>query len=107
MSDEVKKIRDTIEPIMAEGGETKTLDEFIDELVELKSKHASSVYGDLEVAAVQKAGAGIVLLYGVRDESAEELKVRENREAGERTNIEQAELKEYLRLKKKYGKKGE
>lgn len=108
MSDdvEVKKISEIIEPIIGEGT-VESLDDFIESLEELKRKHTTSVYSEFEVTAAHKGGAGVLLLHGKRDETDEERKVREAREGAERRNIEQAELKEYLRLKKKYGKKDE
>lgn len=104
---EVKKISEDIEVIAAEGEESVTLEEFIEKLQELKDKHVTSPYSELNVYAVQKKGAGVLLLSGERDETDVERQEREQRETLERQRVEQAELKEYLRLKKKYGKKSE
>lgn len=104
---EVQKVSEDIEVLAAEGEEKSTIDDFIEKLQELKAKHSASVYSDLNVYAVQKKGAGVLLLSGERDETDVERQEREQRETMERQRVEQAELKEYLRLKKKYGKKSE
>jgi len=104
---EVKKVSEDIEVVAAEGQDAVTLDSFIEKLQELKAKHVTSPFSELKVYAVQKKGAGVLLLSGSRDETDTERQEREQRETMERQRIEQAELKEYLRLKKKYGKKSE
>ena len=50
-------------------------------------------------------GEGELFLVGKRSENEEETKLREAKESISRKNIENAELKEYMRLHKKYGKK--
>jgi len=103
---EVKQISDIIEPILGEG-QVKTLAEFTELLDELRIKYQTSVYKTFTVTATHQKGAGVLLLNGSRDETAEELADRTEREEIERRTIDAAELKEYLRLKKKYGKREE
>lgn len=104
---EVKKVNEDVEVLAAEGEEKISLDDFIERLQEMKTKYTASPYTEFSVYAVQKKGAGVLLLSGSRDETNSEREEREQRETLERQRIEQAELKEYLRLKKKYGKKSE
>lgn len=103
---EAKQVSEIVEPIIAEG-QSQSLEEFVETLEKLKAKHSTSVYKEFEVSAVQQRGAGVLLLYGKRDETSQERQEREAREERERKTIEATELKEYLRLKKKYGKREE
>jgi hypothetical protein len=111
MADEKKHtVQEKIEVLMASAGEAVYVDhkEFIAKVEELYAKNAyrSFVSFSIELIKDEKAGWGL-LFVGDREETKEETAKREAMEAAKRKSVEDAELKQYIQLKKKYGKKDE
>lgn len=105
MSDDKPKTTDQIAPLLAEG-DTVEYKELIEKLEELFGQNSHKVYDVFNVSMVKDKKLGIALVFeGERDESKDETKLREAKEAATKKRVETAELKEYMRLKKKYGKK--
>lgn len=105
MSDAKPKTNDRIAPLLAEG-DTVEYKELIDKLEELYGKNAHKVYDKFNVSLVKDAKLGWALVFdGEREETKDETAIREAREAAERKRVQDAELKQYLRLHKVYGKK--
>lgn len=102
---EIKQIDEDIEIIVAEGQDRLSLSDFTDKIESIRLKHTTSTYNSLSVYALHKKGAGALVLAGSRDETDAEEKERGKKEAIERSRVERAEMKEFLRLKKKFGKK--
>lgn len=97
--------KDQIAPLLAEG-DTVEYQELIDKLNELFGKNAHKVYDKFNVSMVKDPKLGIALVFeGEREETKLETTQREAEEDSKRKRVEAAELKEYLRLHKKYGKK--
>lgn len=107
VENEVRQVSDELEALSAVNTEPEELDAFLERIGEFKARHSTSAYNKFQVKSVNKKGETVFLIEGLRDETEQECGEREAREAQEKQRVEQAELKEYLRLKKKYGKKGE
>lgn len=105
MSDDKPMTTDQIAPLLAEG-DTVEYKELIEKLEELFNKNSHKVYDAFNVSMVKDKKLGIALVFeGEREETKNETAQREAEEAATKKRVEDAELKEYLRLKKKYGKK--
>jgi len=96
---------DRIAPLLAEG-DTVEYKELIEKLEELFGRNAHKVYDTFNVTMIKDQKLGIALVFeGEREESKEETAYREAEEGAKKKRVEDAELKEYLRLHKKYGRK--
>ena len=110
MSDEIKHtIDEKIAVLLAGSSDGKPVvieyREFIGKVEELHKQHSIKAYDRFNVAFVKDTQAGWgVLFTGTRDETKDETEHREAVEAAKRKQLEAAELKQYLALKKKYGK---
>jgi len=105
MSDEKKTRWDKIDVLMAEG-DSLPREDLVDKINDLFNQNAHKVYDSFHVTLVKDAKIGWALLFeGEREESKEETAAREANDKATRKRVEDAELKEYLRLNKKYGKK--
>lgn len=110
MSDKKPTTRDQIDVLLETGssGEPITLEykDLIEKLNDLHGQNAHKVYDSFHATLVKDDKLGLALLFeGEREESKEETTAREAQEKATRKRIEDAELKEYLRLRGKYGKK--
>lgn len=107
MSEDKKVVSEKIDVLLLEGDKPINYQEFIDRLDELYKQHSHLSYEDYELRLERSKDLnGWALLFnGNRLETNEEQKLRVAQESAKRKTVEQAELKEYLRLKKKYGKK--
>lgn len=92
--------------VLATEGETFTREEFLDKLTDLYNQNMHKAYEDYSVSMIRTKEFGWSLFFmGRREETKEETAKREAIEGAKQKTIEAAELKEYLRLHKKYGKK--
>ena len=109
MSEDKKVMVDEKIDILFTKKETMTSQELIDKLTELYKQHATMAYEKFNVGIedVKELNSVALVFTGSRPETKDETKVRESKEAVKRKQIEEAELKEFLRLKKKYGKSEE
>ena len=80
--------------------------EFLEKIDEVYKRNAHKAYDKFNLALVKdkELGWGLILT-GTREETKDETAAREMLEGARKKQIEGAELKEYLRLHKKYGKK--
>lgn len=95
---------DQISPLLSEGD---TLDhkELIEKVEDLFNKNCHKAYEKFSVTLVKDQKLGWALVFaGDREETKQETAIREAAESAKRKRIQDAELKEYLRLKKIYGK---
>ena len=105
MSDTKPTTTDRIAPLLAEGDSVE-YKELVEKLEELFGQNSHKVYDKFMVNMVKDVKLGVALVFeGEREESKEETALRESEESSVRKRVEKAELKEYLRLHKKYGKK--
>ena len=111
MADEKKNtVEEKIEVLMAsdKSGEPVIVEykEFVEKTEELYKKNVHRAFTKFNIEMIKDKDLGWGLLFsGTREETKEETAKREAFESAKRKQIEDAELKEYLRLKKKYGKK--
>lgn len=99
-------VKEDIEVLM-KPNETKDVKEFIKELDERYNKLCHKAYNSFSVSMVVKEGKSFLVFSGVRKESPDEIKKRVAVEEEKEKRNEEAELKTYLRLKKKFGKSNE
>lgn len=100
-----QKVVEKIE-IMLHGVESMEFKEFIDKVQDIYLKNQHRAFEKFTVSLVQTKELGwIVCFNGERPETQEEKTKREAEELGHRKQVEEAEIKEFLRLQKKYGKK--
>lgn len=105
MADGNPMTTDRIDVLMAEG-DSLLYDDLVDKINDLYGHNAHKIYESFKVTLVKDAKLGWALVFdGEREETKQETAEREATEAAIRKRVEAAELKEYLRLKKKYGKK--
>ena len=79
---------------------------FMDKVEDLYKQNSFKAYDKFNVSLVRDKDLGWGLLFtGTRNETNEEQATREAVEGAKKKQLEDAELKEYLRLHKKYGKK--
>ena len=109
MSDSKPKSKDKIDALfVSNAGEPVSIEhqDLIDRVQELYGLNAHKAYDKFYVTMVKDPQVGWTVIFeGEREESKEETAVREAKEASERKRVEDAELKLYLKLHKKYGKK--
>lgn len=102
-------VDENIEVLMASNtGESVTVEykELIEKIDELFKRNMHKAYSKYNVALMKDAQIGWGLIFtGTRDETKEETEKREAIDGAKRKQIEDAELKMYLKLHKKYGKK--
>ena len=107
MSDNKRMTEDIINVIMVENTPMEYT-AIIDKVNELHGLNAHKVYTKFNVKLAKDDKAGWALLFvGEREESAEETTIRTAKEAAIKKRVEEAELQQYLKLHKKYGKKSE
>lgn len=87
--------------------ETKDMKSFAEELQADYEKRCHGTYDRFSVVLGLEDGKPVLKLMGVRKESPDETKKRVAGEEEKEKRNNEAELKEYLRLKKKYGKSAE
>jgi len=78
---------------------------FLEKLEELRFKNAHKAFDRLEFGIETALGVTSLFLYGVRKENQTEITERVSKEEAKSKNLEEHELREYLRLKKKFDKK--
>jgi hypothetical protein len=78
---------------------------FLEKLEELRFKNAHKAFDRLEFGIETALGTTSLYLYGVRKEGQKEIEERVAKEEAKNKNLEEHELREYLRLKKKFDKK--
>lgn len=111
MSDETKHtVDEKIAVLLAGSSDGKPVvveyKEFVAKVEELYKLNSIKAYDRFNVAFVKDTQAGWgVLFTGTRDETKDETAQREAVEAAKKKQLQSAELKEYLRLHKLYGKK--
>lgn len=103
MSDEKQMVTDHVEVLLADNGNME-YELFMDTLNDMRSRNSHKSYSKFFVSLNKDDSGYALLLDGEREETSEEFAVRKAGEERSRKNVEAAELKEYLRLKKKYGK---
>jgi hypothetical protein len=82
--------------------------EFAEKVEEIYKHNVHKAYEKFNISLVKDKALGWGLIFsGTREETKDETAARETLEASRKKQIEDAELKEYLRLKKKFGKKEE
>jgi hypothetical protein len=86
---------------------TKDVREFAKELEADFQKYCHQNYDHFSVVLVLEEGKPVLNFMGYRKETPDETKKRAEQEEKTQQRVEAAELREYLRLKGKYGKKGE
>ena len=108
MTEEKKHtVNEHIDVILSEG-ESMSREDFADKIEDLYKQNMHKAYDSYSIELVRHKQVGWTLFFnGTREETKQETTKREAEEAAKRKQIEAAELKEYLRLKKKYGKKEE
>ena len=106
MSEDKKStVNEHIDVLLIEG-EKLEREEFTDKLDNMYKQNMHKAYDKYDVSLIRTKEFGWTLYFdGTRNETSEETQLREASEAVRRKEIEAVELKEYLRLKKKYGKK--
>lgn len=97
-------ICEVVEEIMKLGTKVEAK-EFLSKLEEVRSKNAHKAYDRLEFGVDKFLDSNSLVLFGVRKEGQKEVEERVGKEEAKQKNIEEHELKEYLRLKKKFDKK--
>jgi hypothetical protein len=111
MADEKKHtVEEKIEVLMASNADGSPViveyKEFVEKTEELYKKNVHRAFTKFNIEMIKDKDLGWGLLFsGTREETKEETAKRETFEAAKRKQIDDAELKEYLRLKKKFGKK--
>jgi hypothetical protein len=108
MSEDNKMVSEKIDVLFLEGDKPMEYQKFIDKLDELYKRNVHLSYETFEInmTRVKELNNGMAMLFnGNRPETKDEKKAREAGESAKRKIIEEAELKEYMRLHKKYGKK--
>jgi len=90
--------------IIIRSGESKEIKELISNLEELYNKYCHNNFNKLTVSLLVRDGKSFLNLVGVRKENEKETKKRIIIEEDKLKRLEEIELKEYLRLKRKYGK---
>jgi len=92
--------------VLVKEGDSINHKELIEKLEDLYGQNAHKVYDSFHATLVKDDKLGWALLFeGEREESDAETQLREAQEDAERKRVEEAELKLYLKLHKKYGKK--
>jgi nitrate reductase NapAB chaperone NapD len=100
------EVKEDVDGVLATGDKALTLDDFIHKITEVKN-HNCHRFDRLDVQLVAKSGAAVLVIQGARKETTEETKVRQEKEEVKKANLEEAEFKEFLRLRKKFDKRKE
>lgn len=95
---------EVVEEIMKLGTKVEA-NEFLDKLREVVSKNIHKAYDKFEFGVDKFLDNNSLIFFGTRKESQKEVEARVEKEEAKQKNIEEHELKEYLRLKKKFDKK--
>lgn len=85
-------------------GDSKEVKLFLEELDAMYKQRCHLAYNSFNVSLATKDDKVVLKFVGIRKESSDETKKRVAIEEDKQKRVEDAELKEYLRLKKKYGK---
>ncbi len=105
MTDGKPMTTDRIDVLMVEGAK-ENYDTVVDKITQLYNHNMHKAYEKFKVSMVKDAKLGWALIFeGEREENKTETAEREAKEFATRKRLEDAELKEYLKLHKKYGKK--
>lgn len=105
MSDKKHTTVDKINVLLSDDSPMEYQD-LIDKLQDLFGKNSHKVYDKFTVSIEKDDKIGMALIFnGEREETKQETAMREAKEKAAQKKVEQAELKEYMRLHKKYGKK--
>lgn len=111
MSEEISKepqdVNEELEVVIATGDQALALEDFVSKVEEIKKQNAHRAYEKLSVSMITKNSAAVLMVSGVRKENQKELDERVMKEQVKKKNLEEAELKEYIRLKKKFDKKSQ
>lgn len=112
MSDEKKyTVDDKIAVVMAGNDDKANIieyKEFVQKIEDMYRQNVIKPYEKFKIGLVKDTQLGWGLLFlGERNETKEETAQREASEVAKKKQIETAELREYLRLHKKYGKKND
>jgi len=106
MSEDKKPTVDEHIDVILIEGESLEREEFLDKVNDMYNKNMHKAFDKYAVKLIRTKEFGWTLFFdGTRDETKDETAIREADEKVRRKTVEAAELKEYLRLKKKYGKK--
>ena len=100
---EPQEVSEIIDAVLT-NKDTPTVEDFLDKVGELKRKHQHRAYDVFKIGFVKSGQDVNLVLHGTRKENPEELKVRVEKETAVKESVDNAELKEYLRLKKKFDK---
>lgn len=104
---EPQEVKEDVDGVFATTDKALSIDDFVQKINEVKSRNIHR-FERLDVQMVSnKSGAAVLVVQGVRKESDEEMKARVEKEAIKKKNIDEAEFKEFLRLRKKFDKKKE
>ena len=110
MSEDIKHtVDEKIEVLIAASNDGKPVvieyKAFVEKVEEIYKRNAIKAYNKFNVSFVKDTQAGWgVLFTGTRDETPEEKAIREATDAAKKKQLEAAELQQYLKLHKKYGK---
>jgi len=93
--------------VLLKAGDKIDFEQFINNIEEFHNKYCHKNYDHFSVGLITKDGKSGVVFIGLRKENQEETKKRVAIEEAKAKHAEEVELKQYLMLKKKYGKKGD
>ena len=109
MSEEINKdpkdVNEELEVIIATGDKAISIDDFVNKVDQVKRTNAHKAYETFNISMITKNGAAVLMFSGTRKETQDELNDRTTREQIKKKNLEEQELKDYIRLKKKFEKK--
>jgi hypothetical protein len=104
MADEKKMISEKVEVLLSEG-ESMDYQTFLDKIQDVHTRNQYRSFEKFSIKLEKTKELGwLVCFDGDRPETPEEKAKRESEDGIRRRQVEEAELKEFLRLKKKYGK---
>lgn len=106
MSDLPQEVKEDVDGVLATTDKALSFDDFIHKITEAKNRNTHR-FDRLDVQLVAKGGAAVLMLLGIRKETTEETKARLEKETIKKANLEEAEWKEFMRLKKKFDKRQE
>jgi hypothetical protein len=109
MSEEVNKepqeVSENLEVVISTGDQALSLEDFINKVEEIKKQNVHKSYEKLNVSMITKNNASVLMIQGVRKENQKELDERVMKDQVKKKSLEEQELKDYIRLKKKFDKK--
>lgn len=106
MSDMPQEVKEDVDGVLSTTDKALSFDDFINKVTETKNRNAHR-FDRLDIQLIAKGGAAVLVVQGVRKETTEEMKARTEKEGVKQKNIEEAEWKEFMRLKKKFDKRQE